>query len=152
MIKKRLLHLKTIILADINKPILLARSVALGIYIAFSPFVGLHTVLVFLFGWLFASSIPIVLAVSLLVNNPWTMIFVYSAGYITGSFFCSLFNVESFFLDHYLQPIVAYIPYIETTPSVLFKFLVGGNVLGMIIALLVYPFVKYYAIQHCKKL
>jgi len=148
MIKKRLLGLKNLIIADIHQPLLVARSVSFGVYIAFAPFPGFHTILVFLLGWLFSLSIPIVLAVSILLHNPWTMFFCYAAGYITGEFFCLIFNVETNFLEKQLQIISTYIPFFDATPSTLLKILIGGNVFGVLIALIVYPLIKYYAIKH----
>lgn len=150
MIRKRLSHLKSLIIADIHHPLLLARSVALGIYIAFSPFIGFHTVLVFLLGWLFSLSIPIIFAVSLLLHNPWTMFFVYAAGYSTGELFCSFFNIKSNFLEYYLQFVGRYVPFFDPSSDVILKILIGCNVLGVVIAVIVYPLIKYYAMQHKK--
>lgn len=150
MIRKRLSYLKHLIIADIHQPLLLARSVALGIYIAFSPFIGFHTIMVFFLGWLFSLSIPIVFAVSLLLHNPWTMFFVYAAGYITGEFFCTTFQIENSFLESYLQIIATYIPFFDMSPAVLLKILIGGNILGAFTALIVYPLIKHYASRYQK--
>jgi len=150
MIRKRLSYLKHLIIADIHQPLLLARSVALGVYIAFSPFLGFHTLLVFLLGWLFSLSIPIVFAVSLLLHNPWTMFFVYAAGYVTGELFFAVFPVSNNFLESYLQVIIAYIPFFDMSPAVLLRILIGGNILGVFVALIVYSLTKYYASRYKK--
>lgn len=150
MIQRRLSDLKNLIIADIHQPLLLARSVAWGIYIAFSPFIGFHTAMVFIFGWAFSLSIPIVFAVSLLLHNPWTMFFVYAAGYVTGEIFCTTFQFNDDFLQTYLQKVVYYIPFFEITPAILLKILIGGNILGVFVALIIYPFIKYYASRYKK--
>ncbi|KKQ49729.1 MAG: hypothetical protein US69_C0002G0004 [candidate division TM6 bacterium GW2011_GWF2_38_10] len=61
----------------------LALSVAIGLFVAFSPFPGVHTILMFLFKWLFQLNLPILfLATS--INNPWTMVPFYSLDYAVG--------------------------------------------------------------------
>jgi uncharacterized protein (DUF2062 family) len=62
----------------------LALSFCLGAYIAFSPFLGLHTAMVFVLGWLSRLNIPIIMAATHVVNNPWTMVPIYSADYGIG--------------------------------------------------------------------
>src|SRR5436309_610992 len=50
-----------------------ALAFAIGVFIAFSPLYGLHTISVFLFAWAFRLNVVAVLAGSL-VNNPWTVL------------------------------------------------------------------------------
>ena len=64
-------------------------SCCMGIYIAFCPFVGFHTAMVFVFSWLFALNVSVVLAVSVLINNPWTMLPVYGFSYFCGDWILS---------------------------------------------------------------
>src|SRR3990172_4094846 len=61
---RKLLHLD-----DTSQRIAIA--FALGVYIAFSPLIGLHTAMVFLFAWLFRLN-TIALLLGSLLNNPWT--------------------------------------------------------------------------------
>ena len=49
-----------------------ALAFAIGVFIAFSPAYGLHTISVFLFAWAFRLNVVAMLAGSL-VNNPWTL-------------------------------------------------------------------------------
>ena len=50
-----------------------ALAFAIGVFIAFSPAYGLHTISVFLFAWAFRLNVVAMLAGSL-VNNPWTLL------------------------------------------------------------------------------
>ncbi len=122
----------------------LTLSCCMGIYIAFCPFVGFHTALVFLFAWLFALNFAVMLSVSMLVNNPWTMVPVYGAGHMFGDWMLSLCG-----LDHY-----------EWNPSWItslnewahqaiglkgfsfWAFMIGGNILGIGLGVMCYPIIK----------
>src|SRR5277367_5251170 len=67
-------------------PHCLAFSFAWGMYIAFSPFPGLHTVMMFIINWLFGLHFPLLFLVTSL-NNPWTMIPFFSCDYFFGHWF-----------------------------------------------------------------
>ena len=58
---------------------------AIGIFIAFSPTIGLHTISAVATAWLFGLNLPVIMA-GTLVNNPWTIIFVYGTSTCFGSF------------------------------------------------------------------
>lgn len=119
-------------------------SCCVGIYIAFSPFVGFHTAIVFLFSWLFALNFSVVLAVSMMINNPWTMMPVYGISYLSGDWILSWFG-----LNHY-----AWNPswvskgnellssYVSFSGFSFWAFIIGGNLLGLGLALLAYPIIK----------
>lgn len=127
-------------------------SCCMGIYIAFSPFVGFHTGMVFLFSWLFALNFSVVLAVSVTINNPWTMVPVYGLSYLFGDWILSFFGV-----NHY-----AWNPswvskgnellsqYITLSGFSFWAFMIGGNILGIGLALLAYPIVKRVATMMVK--
>jgi uncharacterized protein (DUF2062 family) len=150
-IRKKINSIKTLFLNNISNPIFLARSVSVGIYIAFSPFIGLHTALIFLSGWMFSLSIPIIFAVSLILHNPWTMVLIYSAGYFCGTIVCSLFSLQNSYLLSLIKKIIEHIPYIKMSPESLMEFIIGGNVLGIFAAIIMYPVVKYGAILYNQK-
>lgn len=127
-------------------------SACMGIYIAFSPFLGLHTAMVFLFSWLFALNCAIVLAVSVLVNNPWTMIPVYGTGYVFGDWVVRFFGITSQHNPSWMQMCNNWI-YKHTGLSgiSLWGFLIGGNILGIALGMLAYPLIKRYsALFLCK--
>ncbi len=121
-------------------------SACMGIYIAFSPFFGLHTAMVFAFSWFFALNCAIVLAVSMLVNNPWTMIPVYGSGYVFGDWMVRLFGITKHHNPAWMQACNSWIHQYTGLSGISFwGFLIGGNVLGIGFGMLAYPVIKKYA-------
>jgi len=59
-----------------DTPHRLALAFALGIFIAFSPTVGLHMISCFVIAWVFRLSKLVILTASF-VNNPWTIVPLY---------------------------------------------------------------------------
>lgn len=132
-------------LAKLEKcPRQLALTFCIGVYIAFSPFVGLHTAMVFLFSWLFALNFTVLLAVSVFINNPWTMVPVYGAGHLVGDYLVALFKWDLSSLNPWwissLNAII--MPYLGGIKVCLWSFLIGGNLLGVAVSLLLYPIIK----------
>jgi len=120
----------------------LALSLALGAYIAFCPFVGLHTALVFIFAWLLSLNTLVLLAISNGINNPLTMLPIYASGHITGNWLLSgLFGYDVQRLDPgWMQWLNTKIMATTGIPKLsLTAFMLGGNILGLAIALCMYP-------------
>jgi len=69
-----------------RSPRMLALSFCVGVYIAFSPYLFMHTAMIFVFAWLFSLNFPAVFAAAYLVNNPWTLVPIYTADYFVGEF------------------------------------------------------------------
>ncbi len=122
----------------------LTLSCCMGIYIAFSPFVGFHTAMVFLFSWIFALNFAVMLTVSMFINNPWTVM----PGYGAGPFFCDppLFRGG---LNHYKwNPswIISANSWIKSNIGFggisFWAFMIGGNILGIGLSLGCYPMIK----------
>lgn len=113
----------------------LAKSVAVGLYVAMCPFPGAHTVLMLAFKWLFRLNLP-VLFIAASVNNPWTMIPLYSFDYAFG-----------YWLVH---QVIGWTPAwnislhkIFGTGSIcVWSFLIGGNILGLLAAGIGYPLAR----------
>jgi uncharacterized protein (DUF2062 family) len=61
-----------------------ALSFAVGAAISFSPFLGLHFLLALLIAFLFRLN-KLEVAMGTLVNNPWTVAFVYSSAFFMGN-------------------------------------------------------------------
>lgn len=115
-----------------------ALSCCIGAYIAFSPFIGLHTIMVFLFSWLFALNTATMFAVSFLINNPWTMVPVYGSGYLVGNWFLNFSNIiVSTGTGDWCSILSKY------SSNSLLAFLVGGNLLGLAIGGILYPVMLY---------
>ncbi|MDA8100699.1 MAG: DUF2062 domain-containing protein [Nitrospiraceae bacterium] len=60
-----------------DPPHKLALAAAIGVFIAFSPWLGLHIVSCIFFAWIFRVSKVVVLTATF-VNNPWTMVPMYA--------------------------------------------------------------------------
>jgi len=60
-----------------DPPHKLALAVAIGVFIAFSPWLGLHILSCIFFAWIFRVSKFVVLTTTF-VNNPWTMVPIYA--------------------------------------------------------------------------
>lgn len=67
-----------------DTPERIARAFALGVFLAFSPLIGLHLLLGVLFAVFFGLN-RFALFLGLLINNPWTLIPIYAAGTYLGS-------------------------------------------------------------------
>lgn len=68
-----------------STPRVTALSLAIGMGLAFSPFVGLHLLFVVLIARVFKLNALVLFAGSL-VHNPWTMIPIHALGLLTGDF------------------------------------------------------------------
>jgi len=119
-----------------------ALSFCIGVYIAFSPFIGLHTVMVFLFSWFFTLNTAIMFAVSLSINNPWTMIPVYGVGYVVGEWLFKLVGIDSVYWNPWWYNLLLKTSHYYANIS-LWPFLIGGNLLGLGIGSLLYPLMRH---------
>ena len=128
----------------------LAFSVSLAVFIAFSPFVGFHTAMVFLFSWLFALNAAILLAISMLINNPWTMVPIYAADHVVGDGIFYLFGIDSMGLNpDWVCKLNSWIAYYTGLEGIsLWAFLIGGNLLSLLLAVTVYPIIRYVSMRH----
>jgi uncharacterized protein (DUF2062 family) len=124
-------------------------SCCVGVYIAFSPFIGLHTAMVFLFSWLFRLNVPVTFAFSILINNPWTMVFVYGADYVFGECLFYLVGINSRTWNPvWVEVLNAKINTVVSIPGISFwSFMIGGNLLGILIAGMLYPVFKFIVLR-----
>jgi uncharacterized protein (DUF2062 family) len=123
----------------------LALAFALGVFIAFSPTVGLHTVSCLVFAWMFRLSTFVVLSAAL-INNPWTIVPLYG--------FCLWFGMK-------ITGSSATIPKIAwneltfqnaygTLAPYLWPFFAGTIVVGLVAAAAAY-FAIYWAVIRYRK-
>ena len=120
----------------------LAVAASLGIYISFSPFLGLHTAMHVVFGWLFGLNIPLLLAIGYGVNNPWTMIPIHMSGYVCGYWILhSCFGLSvTRFNPAWMSYINTKLAYLLGTVNVSFwAFILGANLVGIVLAFVLYP-------------
>jgi uncharacterized protein len=84
MVRKVLLKYTNRLLSLDDTPERIAFSFALGVFLAFSPLLGFHTFLGILLAFIFGLNRVAVL-VGLFINNPWTLVPIYSlANYVGG--------------------------------------------------------------------
>jgi uncharacterized protein len=69
-----------------DKPERIALAFSLGVFLAFSPLIGLHALLGLILS-LSRSLNRVALLLGLLINNPWTLVPIYAAGTFIGSLF-----------------------------------------------------------------
>ena len=125
-----------------TSPKKLALVCALALYIAFSPFFGLHTLMLIASGWMFKLNVPLLLLVGYVINNPFTMVPIYMSGYIAGHWLLHGYfklNVITYnpwwmnFINNFLHT------QIGITNISFWAFLIGGNIVGVILGCIAYP-------------
>jgi len=124
----------------------LVASCCMGVYTAFSPFIFLHTVMILMFGWFCGLNIPVMLAVSWFINNPWTMVPVYAFDCMVGNWVFSFVGIDSMQLNPQwmigLNEFLA--SYIGLSGISFWSFMVGGNLFGIAISVMLYPIFSYF--------
>ena len=83
-----------------------ALSVSIGVFIAFSPYLFFHTIMIFLLSWFLGLNVVITFAVTYAINNPWTMFFIYMADYLTGDFILGLMGYSPLMGNPYWMEII----------------------------------------------
>lgn len=145
MIISRINNFLKSMLAKEQSPEKLALALCVGTYIAFTPFIGMHTALTFFIAWLFRLNFAVMWIGSHLINNPWTMVAVYSAGYYVGELVLrgflgfDLIALNPSWMSYYNQMLTYYIGLPQIS---LWAFLIGGNILGCFLGLLLYPMMR----------
>jgi len=127
-----------------KSPRKLAFTCALGVYIGISPWVGLHTVMVFVLGWMFALSIPVLFLVSAMIHNPWTMMPVYAFDHLFGTWVFSYLGIDYRAWDP--AWIESWNVLLKAQTGIggfsLTAFFVGGNLLAIGTSVMLYPVMK----------
>ncbi|MFV1950900.1 MAG: DUF2062 domain-containing protein [Nitrospinota bacterium] len=66
-----------------DSPHKIALAFAVGVFIAFSPTIGLHTATAVVLAWLFRLNLMVVILATL-INNPWTITFIFGFSFFLG--------------------------------------------------------------------
>lgn len=135
----------------------LAWSITLGLFLAFSPYLGFQTILVFVLSFLFHANSAVVFTVLYTVNNPWTMIPIAAFDYIFGHWLTE--SVLKFDLLRYNPSWMHWVNsklsglthYLGIEKLCFWCFFIGGNILALAIALLSYPVLKKLSLKIIKK-
>ncbi|NOZ13619.1 MAG: DUF2062 domain-containing protein [Acidobacteria bacterium] len=148
-LKKWLESIKTELFNPARTPEMKALSVALGTFIAFSPFMGFHFIMAFTLAALFKKLDKVLLVGFTIVNNWWTMVPIYAAGLWVGELFTgvsgfsvSMIHWEMFKLKNFLNgSAFAYIGH--TLKPMLLPFLIGNMVTAVIAASAAFFIVRF---------
>jgi len=135
MMKQKLKSLLNKALLSGCTPEQLTLSFCMGIYIAFSPFPGLHTPMMFIATYIFGLHFP-TLFIATSINNPWTMIPFYSLDYTFGYWFVHTL------LGWNPTWVISLAKLFGSGTICLWSFLIGGNILGIASALICYPIMR----------
>lgn len=119
-----------------------AFAFALGVFIAFAPHYGFHTLSVVFCAWAFRLNY-VALFLGAFINNPWTLAPILGLTLLTGvtvsgSTSTAAFDVSSLQLDNLY----------ETLTPFLLPFFMGGCILGLVGALLAYPIMLFCIQQY----
>ncbi|MBT3455853.1 DUF2062 domain-containing protein [bacterium] len=142
--KRAFQFLKDLALKE-KSPNKLALSFAMGVYIAICPFLFLHTLMIFVFAWLFRLNTAVTFATGYVVNNPFSMVPIFATDYAFGYWLLhKVFN----FTTHELNPF--WITYINEAinqkigiPDACFwSFMVGGNIIAIVAGVASYFIMK----------
>lgn len=144
--KNRILQKLNQFIVQEPSPEKLILSFCVGNFVAFSPypFPFGHTGLALLLSLAFGLNTSIVFFAAFLINNPWTAILVYGTDYMFGFWLVHyLLGLEPAnpawmnFINNFLQQKV------NCGNFCLWSFLIGGNLLGIITSVMLYPILKY---------
>jgi hypothetical protein len=126
-----------------DSPTKLATSFAVGVFIAFSPTIGLHTVSCLFIAWMFRLRKLVVFTAAFL-NNPWTMVPLYG--------FCLWFGIK--ITGSMIEtPDIAWQSLTFTSAyhilrPYLWPFVAGTIVVGAAAAVLSYFFIYWAVVRH----
>ena len=151
--------LEKIILAErsVNQ---LAFSSAVAVAVAFSPFLGIQTILLLIIGAILRVNMAVAMLILYLVNNPLTMIPILALDYLVGVRLGAALGVSSgsaspawvqSFNDWFSDKICYFLGTCGITQIDLWSFMVGGSLFALIIGLVSYPLARIFFTHILKK-
>ncbi len=126
-----------------ESPERIARGFAVGVFIAFNPLLGFHTILCIFFSIIFKASKTASILGSL-VCNPFTIPVIYFSEYEVGKFFMNIFNfdVEIVHLSDFKELTLKAI--VEFGKSIAYPICIGSIIFGAIFSIIAYIASKKY--------
>jgi hypothetical protein len=127
---KHLRRLAQLVLRVDDTPTHVARAVGTGVFLAFFPLFGVHTLMAFGLAWAFRLNRVATLA-GTFTNNPWTIAPMYTAGTLLG---CALLGVNPATvgtIDWSLSGRELHASFLSGFQTLLWPFVVGNLVLGV---------------------
>ena len=130
--------LRTILHLD-DSPHRIAMAFSLGVFIAFSPFIGLHLISAVFLAWVLRLNTVAVLLGTML-NNPWTFGPIFGASLWAG---ITIYGRNTVLHPIQWQALTMenVIPQLE---PYLMPFLLGASLLGMVGSMIAYPCAYYF--------
>lgn len=132
---KQVLHLR-------ESPQRTALAFAIGVFIAFSPVYGLHTVIVLFCAWALGLNF-LALMVGAFLNNPWTLVPILGASYWVGALLLGRSDSPAFDWNDVSFGAL----YAQVMPYAM-PFFLGGFVLSLLGAALAYPLAYYFVSKY----
>ncbi len=129
-----------------HSPHKLALACSISLYIAFSPFFGFHTLMLIGSGMFFGLNVPLLLILGYTINNPFTMVPIYVSGYLLGFWIIHNWLDIPFEASNpwWMEKVNLFLQqHVGHSHISLWGLLVGGNVLGIALALIFYPILLY---------
>ena len=120
-----------------GSPSRVAAAFGIGVFLAFSPLLGLHTALALAAALAFRLN-KVAILTGAWINNPWTIAPIYSAGTLVG---CALLGVAPVIpagVDWSLEGRAFYAALATTLRPLLWPFLIGNLVLGTVAGLVAF--------------
>lgn len=134
--------LRAIIYSD-GDPKKIALACAIGVFIAFFPILGIHTIMAFGLAWMFRIS-PAVTLASTFVNNPWTIAPIYGGSLYLGMLLTNT-DLGSVTIN---WGELNWDIFVELVKVIGVPFVVGCLLAGGVFALITYYFVLRLVIMH----
>lgn len=128
-----------------DSPERLALAFAIGVFVAFTPTVGFHTMSAILLASLFRVNKAVAITSSVLVSNPYTQIPVYAVSFWCGSIL--LGQRIGFDIDWGSLSLKTF--WVQLKP-ILIPLVVGSIVLGIVSSIASY-FIFYYGVQRYRR-
>jgi len=132
-------------------------SIMLGIFLAFSPYLGLQTPLAGLIAFLCGLNFGVMTILIWTINNPWVMVPLAGLEYIFGHWLVeTVFGINLVPYNPswmtWLNNKISFITvYLGIESICLWYFLIGGTVIALLATLIAYPFVKKMSYAVIKK-
>jgi uncharacterized protein len=133
-----------------------ALAFSIGVFIAFSPFLGLHTILATLIAFLFRFN-KVAIYSGTFINNPFlTLVPIIMASYGIGAFFLGLpmkIPAEGLALlkDPHLLTADYYRQLFRESWGIVWPFTVGGMFLSVVCSLIAYPVTSWLLKAHHRR-
>lgn len=132
-------------------------SIVMGVFLAFSPYLGLQSPLAFLGAFLFGLNSAVALILIWTINNPWVMVPLAGLEYIFGRwlietvFGVNLVPYNPSWMTWLNNKINFITEYLGIESICLWYFLIGGTMIAFLAALITYPIARKMSSAMIKK-